>query len=1446
MNRFVFVFLFCFLFISTVNLVSATVTWDGSKIVIEDNIENLTTVNQTMDNTSRLEQLASKEWLLKVPIQIQSTGTFYINDSDCDYLKMKSMNTTSDAGITTYGVLDIADTKITSWNTTSGGCAETNVTYRSYLLAIDGGALNISDSNCSYLGAGDGNDCGIRWQNSSANPTVVNSTFYELDRGLFFEDVESPWVENNTIGWTLYRGINMGDGLTSNATIKDNILEGCESGILLRPGRGGNNTIIGNTVNNAGWSGIGIGGTDDGSVIAMNDLVENNTVYNAYHNGIDVYGFCQYATVNNNTVTWTQDNGIYMHVNKQTHHITVTNNTVTYTANRGINTYRPDYCVIKNNNISHGFGYAIQLLNSNYTTVQDNYINNNSGYGVQMNNASHTIVVNNTVINTVGTYEDYMIREQTLYSVNNTIKDIPAGLTNDFRVYAGNEGKIWFTDGKIFNVSGGDADAIQYLPNGSVMNIGPDNQDTTISIFNMSVVPVTNSSSVTINVFDTSLSKGETLIDIDVNTTDGDNVDFTVGGLTVGAYYQVKKNGTNLTTEQANSSGCIEFSNSEWSITSFTVTEVDAENVWIVGVDGDNWDSNSTVFQTTENDDNEIEILQQVNGTNNKDTNLKSAANNETNYGSAENIEIETDGSTYYRRGIINFTLPDGSGAINSVKVYLWDYSGSGISRTLDIHELNKSFVESEATWEINETGSDWDAPGGDYDPAVVDHFGPFSWDPDSSPQYVNFTIMGDDADNALSLDWGDSVDLLIKQSNEGISIIDKLRTKEYSSNRPYLEVSTGFTNGNITSIIKDASSSYVWSNISYNGTNAQSTNVSIYVNTSSDNLTWGGWQLVQASANGSGVKYDISSDDQGRYTMWRLVLQGNSTASPKIENVTLYSMSAGATTPSISSESPTSPVSNTTADSTVTFSATINQSNSNNHWWADYGAGNVSLEWDNSTASPSYTNTTFNLSTGNNTYTIYLETQNSSDNSLNNSTSWTWYVNDTTKMPPTPTTLANTTGNFWVNHTWAAGSGNVTDSYNVSINGTWYNGTTNLYNNTTLSAHAWANASIYAFNSSGRTSLNLTNISQNTQIPNNAPSLSGLPDNTTTEDTNITDIFDLDDYFTDVDSDTPTYDVESNNQSANVNVTIDGENRIDYILDQNWNGVAEIIINVTDGYEGEDNDTFLIIVTSVNDAPIITAMSNIVAYSGDTVSIDVNATDAEGDTLTYSCNRTDLFTNFNTTDGTATWTANPVGTYGIDFGVSDGTNTDNETISITVNQQEGGASTGGGGPPSTSTSSPTVETVSVSPNNLSETVYFNALGNKTELWMWGLAISDNVESCNVTKPFSCEISNDIVKLTLMIGNPKNFSTDYDGVLVVYNNDKSASDNAIININVINLVSWIDLPMVIAVNDTSLVTDYIFETEEDAIDIIVGVKWWFVCVSIIILLTLIVYGLCKR
>ena len=68
--------------------------------------------------------------------------------------------------------------------------------------------------------------------------------------------------------------------------------------------------------------------------------------------------------------------------------------------------------------------------------------------------------------------------------------------------------------------------------------------------------------------------------------------------------------------------------------------------------------------------------------------------------------------------------------------------------------------------------------------------------------------------------------------------------------------------------------------------------------------------------------------------------------------------------------------------------------------------------------------------------------------------------------VTPSPKGLSHTTGEFWVNHTWLAGSGHITDSYNVSLDGAWNNISASTFRNNTLSAYGdWSNITVYAYN---------------------------------------------------------------------------------------------------------------------------------------------------------------------------------------------------------------------------------------------------------------------------------------------------------------------------------------------------------------------------------------------
>lgn len=144
----------------------------------------------------------------------------------------------------------------------------------------------------------------------------------------------------------------------------------------------------------------------------------------------------------------------------------------------------------------------------------------------------------------------------------------------------------------------------------------------------------------------------------------------------------------------------------------------------------------------------------------------------------------------------------------------------------------------------------------------------------------------------------------------------------------------------------------------------------------------------------------------------------------------------------------------------------------------------------------------------------------------------------------------------------------------------------------------------------------------------------------------------------------------------SRVMVYIDGSHVTDVTKPRNWYNVTyeqhatKTIATNTVDTSGNVNEAWENQTTTIpNNAPVLEPIGPKSVLIGQPLTIDVDATDLDDtDTLAYSCNRTDLFTNFNPATGIGSWTPSAAGTYYVDFGVSDGYGgIDNETVKITV-----------------------------------------------------------------------------------------------------------------------------------------------------------------------------------
>ena len=109
--------------------------------------------------------------------------------------------------------------------------------------------------------------------------------------------------------------------------------------------------------------------------------------------------------------------------------------------------------------------------------------------------------------------------------------------------------------------------------------------------------------------------------------------------------------------------------------------------------------------------------------------------------------------------------------------------------------------------------------------------------------------------------------------------------------------------------------------------------------------------------------------------------------------------------------------------------------------------------------------------------------------------------------------------------------------------------------------------------------------------------------------------------------------------------------------------------------YDSSDNESTYSntvhspIVSSGNNQPILASIGTKSILEGANLTFILSATDADGDTLTYTANNLPTGAGLNASSGVFSWTPefNQSQVYTVTFSVSDGSESDTETINITV-----------------------------------------------------------------------------------------------------------------------------------------------------------------------------------
>lgn len=152
----------------------------------------------------------------------------------------------------------------------------------------------------------------------------------------------------------------------------------------------------------------------------------------------------------------------------------------------------------------------------------------------------------------------------------------------------------------------------------------------------------------------------------------------------------------------------------------------------------------------------------------------------------------------------------------------------------------------------------------------------------------------------------------------------------------------------------------------------------------------------------------------------------------------------------------------------------------------------------------------------------------------------------------------------------------------------------------------------------------------------------------------------DLHPYFSDFENDTLTYSVANLSDSQNISVT-NNNGVFSFSSLTNWFGNAFVIFNVFDGNNTVSSNTVNLNVDHINHNPVLSSISNIFILAGQKAVITPNASDVDGDNITFSYS--DLF------DVNGEWQTNSSdsGSYTINVVADDG-NGGQDSKNVVVN----------------------------------------------------------------------------------------------------------------------------------------------------------------------------------
>lgn len=322
-------------------------------------------------------------WLLKANVLINPTAQLNVIDPVKE-LRLESIPGNF-VNVTAYrgGYLSINAVKVTSWDSATNVPDQNTADGRSYLVAQEGGRMDIVNSEVAYLGWGANEVSGLAWRKrltsadatTGATGSVQGSNLHDNYYGLFASGAYGVKILNNQVHNNLGYGMDARDDSETLEISNNNVYANGDNGIVL--GRQSqNNQVHDNEVHDHTQDGIVLEQSAVANLISNNNAfnnrsgialsqastnqVQNNQLHNNVNGLILEAKYNPSAPIDNittnnqvvsNTITSNSSYGIYLYARADRN--TIAGNTITQSGINGIY-IKSGGNVLRNNTISNG------------------------------------------------------------------------------------------------------------------------------------------------------------------------------------------------------------------------------------------------------------------------------------------------------------------------------------------------------------------------------------------------------------------------------------------------------------------------------------------------------------------------------------------------------------------------------------------------------------------------------------------------------------------------------------------------------------------------------------------------------------------------------------------------------------------------------------------------------------------------------------------------------------------------------------------------------------------------------------------------------------------------------------------------------------------------------------------------------------------------------------